>query len=333
MLIVYFQRKASNHLFSLERMFADLRAHLPEDIRSEVSYSRYVSSGLFKRLYDICRSYFYQGDINHVTGDVHFLTYFLSRKKTVLTILDCVMMERLSGIKRLLFWIFWLWLPEKRCSAITVISETTKAQVLNYLKCDPSKIHVIYCGVSDEFRPVPSVFNNSLPRLLFVGTTKNKNLERVISAIWGIKCRLVVIGPLSSKQRDLLVTHQIDFENFVNISREDLVRQYEECDLLVFPSLYEGFGLPIVEANAVGRPVVTSNIWSMPEVAGDAACLVDPYDVTDIRNGIVRVIKDAAYREKLIINGFSNAIRFNTEALAKKYLELYQDLYSKRLGA
>lgn len=327
MLITYFQRKSTSHLHSLERLFFDIRSHLPKDMQSMVCSSVYTSSGLFKRIFDIIRAWFYQGDINHVTGDVHFLTYLLSRRRTILTILDCVMMERLTGFKKCIYWFFWLWLPEKRCSAITVISESTKSQVLKYLKCDPNKVRVIYCCVSDEFKPIPQKFNNLLPHLLFVGTTVNKNLERLIAAIKGLKCKLVVIGMLSSEQIELLSINKINFENYDNLSREALLKQYERCDLLVFPSLYEGFGLPIVEANAIGRPVVTSNLWSMPEVAGDAACLVDPNDVADIRNGILRVIEDAPYRDQLIKNGFSNVKRFNIDVITKQYSDLYREYY------
>jgi glycosyltransferase involved in cell wall biosynthesis len=99
--------------------------------------------------------------------------------------------------------------------------------------------------------------------------------------------------------------------------------------MVVFASTYEGFGLPIVEANATGRPVVTSNIFSMPEVAGDAGCFVDPFDASSIRAGIVRVVEDEAYRQGLIKKGFKNVKRFRADAIAHQYAELYNDLFSK----
>ncbi len=327
LLISYFQRKSARNFYSIERIFSDVRLHLPEDMKSIVCLSVYTSSGLFRRLFDIIRARFYQGDINHVTGDVHFLTYLLTRRKTILTIHDFVMLERLTGIKKWIFWFFWLWLPEKRCSAITVVSEVTKGQLLKHLNCDPAKVRIIYNSVSEEFSPHPKAFNNFLPHLLFVGTTQNKNLVRVIRAIKEIKCRLMVAGALSAEQHELLAINQIDFENYVDLSREAVVKKYEQCDMLVFPSLYEGFGLPIIEANAIGRPVLTSNIWSMPEVAGDAACLVDPYDEIDIRNGILRIIEDAPYRDQLIKNGFSNVKRFKVDAVTKQYSDLYRELF------
>jgi glycosyltransferase involved in cell wall biosynthesis len=98
------------------------------------------------------------------------------------------------------------------------------------------------------------------------------------------------------------------------------------CDLLVFASTFEGFGLPIVEAQATGRPVVTSNIMSMPEVAGDAACLVDPFNVSSIREGVLKVINDSDYRNALVKAGFENVKRFQPEQIARQYAELYHEL-------
>ncbi len=100
--------------------------------------------------------------------------------------------------------------------------------------------------------------------------------------------------------------------------------------MLVFASTYEGFGLPIVEAQATGRPVVTSDTLSMPEVAGDAACLVDPFNVESIRNGILKVIQDTGYREQLVQNGLKNVERFKPESVAMQYLALYRELVNKR---
>jgi len=96
--------------------------------------------------------------------------------------------------------------------------------------------------------------------------------------------------------------------------------------MVVFASLAEGFGLPIIEANAIGRPVVTSNLSPMKEVAGDAGCLVNPCDVTDIRDGIRRVIGDDEYRNALIERGYENAQRYRADVVARQYARLYEYL-------
>jgi glycosyltransferase involved in cell wall biosynthesis len=315
--------------YSLKRTCEDLQAHLPVDIRVSTCTSRFLSRGLFGRLYDIVRARFHQGDVNHITGDAHFLTYLLNRRRTILTILDCVMLERLHGFKRWLFWLLWFWLPEKRCASITVISEATRKQVLRHLRCDPDKVRVIYCNVSEEFKEAPLQFNVSRPRLLQVGTAVNKNLERVAAALQGLDCEIAIIGRLSVAQIVTLERHGVSYENFVDLSREAVVEQYQRCDMMIFASIYEGFGLPIVEANAVGRPVVTSNIWSMPEVAGGAACLVDPFDVASIRAGICRVIGDSVYREHLVKKGLENVKRFHIENIARQYAQLYGTMHTR----
>jgi glycosyltransferase involved in cell wall biosynthesis len=99
---------------------------------------------------------------------------------------------------------------------------------------------------------------------------------------------------------------------------------------VVFASTYEGFGMPIVEANATGRPVVTSNIGPMPEVAGSAACLVDPFDCSSIREGIVRVIGDADYRSHLVAGGFENVKRFQADVIAAQYAAVYREVFLRR---
>jgi glycosyltransferase involved in cell wall biosynthesis len=110
------------------------------------------------------------------------------------------------------------------------------------------------------------------------------------------------------------------------LSEQEVIQKYIACDILVFVSFFEGFGLPIIEANAVERVVVTSNISSMPEIAGDAACLVDPYDIPSIRNGIIKVIENDSFREKLIENGRKNKARFTAEHIASQYYHLYKQL-------
>jgi glycosyltransferase involved in cell wall biosynthesis len=198
--------------------------------------------------------------------------------------------------------------------------------LLRYIKFDESKIRVIPCCISDDFKPAPKAFNSSRPTFLQIGTGSNKNLLKVAEALTGIPCRLRIIGKLSEEHIAKLEACNIDYTNAFNLSDADITGEFAQCDALIFVSTYEGFGLPIVEANATGRPVITGNILSMPEVAGNAACLVDPFDVNEIRNGILRVMADEDYRNTLVANGFVNAQRFRPDRIAPQYLELYKEI-------
>jgi glycosyltransferase involved in cell wall biosynthesis len=328
--VVQFLRKYNIYNHSVERIYQDMRSRMTEvynDIYVETKTNRFNSKGVLRRLWDAIIAALFQGDVNHVTGDVHYLTYFLRRDRTVLTILDCIILERSKGLKFWFLWFLWFWLPEKCCVAIHVISEYTREQLIHYLDCNPDKIRVIYCSLSLEFYPCSKSINSSCPTILHIGTTPNKNLERHIEALNSLDCKLVIIGPLSDAQMLILRNNKLSYENLVDISREEVVNQYKHCDLLLYASTYEGFGLPIIEAQAVGRPVITSNICSMAEIAGDAACLVDPFNVDSIRNGVKRVIIDANYRADLVEKGFKNIRRFDLNVITAQYVELYREVY------
>lgn len=170
------------------------------------------------------------------------------------------------------------------------------------------------------------------PRVLVVGTARNKNIQRIAVALKGVRCRLHIIGEPSSEDLAVLKLNEIDFESEVDLSSDQIVDAYRRCDLLLFPSTYEGFGMPILEAQATGRPVVTSNVASMPDVAGDAACLVDPFSTDAIRDGVLRVIEDADYREELVRLGFENVKRFQPDVIADAYYSLYRKIEGSLVG-
>lgn len=310
----------------MERIFDTLRAYFPPDLQVRTVVCRFPSRGLFRRLYDIVRARFFQGDVNHVTGDVHFLTMLLARDRTLLTIHDCVTLRERRGLRRWLIWLFWFWLPVRRCGLVSVVSDATRRQVIDATHCPPEKVRMVGAPVPDDFVPSPRQFRTTCPRILHVGTKANKNLARHVEALKGLSCTLVIVGRLSDAQRRMLDGSGIAYENLTALPPDAVVRAYVESDLLLFASTYEGFGLPIVEAQAVGRPVVTANVWSMPEVSGGAACLVDPYDVGSIRAGVVRVIGDEAYRTALVAAGLANVERFRPRAVAEAYAALYREL-------
>jgi len=209
---------------------------------------------------------------------------------------------------------------------MTAISECTKQQILKHIECDPDKIVVIHVPISSRFKRRDKEFNISRPRLLHIGTAPNKNLPRLIEAIRGMDIILDVIGAKNADYARLLSQSGVDYTFRSSLSEDEVIAAYEATDIVALVSTYEGFGMPIVEAQVTGRVVVAGNVFSLPEVAGDGACLVDPLDVDSIRQGIRRVISDAEYRNKLIENGFENAKRFDPKLIADQYFELYRKM-------
>jgi glycosyltransferase involved in cell wall biosynthesis len=227
-------------------------------------------------------------------------------------------------------------------------SEATKADIVRRLQISPQRITVIPWGCEERFQPVgdPERFTAVQRRyrlparyLLFVGTLEpRKNLTTLLHAYAMLRdegcsmgSKLVVAGRTGWLYADIFDTvktlaleDEVVFTGFV--ADEDLPDLYRGAHMLVFPSLYEGFGLPILEAMASGVPVITSHTASMPEVAGDAAILVDPHDPKAIAEGIARVLAEDGLREALIQKGLARAQRYTWDSVAQKTLELYAAL-------
>ena len=323
--VVFYQRKrylAGN--FSIEFIFDDVRARLNSKIRAVKKISSFRSDGILPRLFNLLEAPFYQADVNHVTGDIHYVCALLKKNNTILTIHDCGFLNIEESIKKKILKLFWLTLPIHRVKYITTVSEATKKDILKHAHCNPDKIKVIPVAVSTIYQPVPTIFNKSKPRLLQIGTAPNKNIPRLIEAIRGIPCHLVIIGKIDDTLMTQLEEHSISYENKYNLSIEELYEEYKECDILTFVSTFEGFGMPIIEANCVERPVITGNVTSMPEIASNAACIVDPFDINAIREGLLKIIQDNTFRNTLIENGKINKNRYSASTIADKYFELYQ---------
>ena len=310
--------------FSLEFIFEDLRRRMGDRCQSRVMIAKWFSRGFFPRLAVALQARRERSAVNHVTGDINFAGLLLARNSTVITLLDCGFLSIDKGLRRYLLKKFWLELPVLRASVVTTISSTMRNEIVSETGCDPSKVVVIPVAIPEEFTFKEKLFNSAHPRILQVGTAPNKNLLRLVAALSGLPCHLVIVGIVSAEIRRLLSAHKISFEANDRLSRGEILRQYEDCDIVAFVSTYEGFGMPIVEGNATGRVVVTSDMGAMAEVAGDAACLVNPTDVKSIRAGFDRVIQDETYRRQLIARGVENRLRFNGDEIAEKYLAIYR---------
>jgi glycosyltransferase involved in cell wall biosynthesis len=325
--VAFLQRKARKvGNYSVEFIFDDVRFRLKNKINATTYYSKYESQGLSKRLYNCLEAAFRQKEITHITGDVNYLGLFLRPRKTVHTILDCVFLDRSTGLSHKILKLFWLTIPVKRSKFITAISDATKKEILKYSNCNPEKIIVIPVAISEKFKRKDKPFNKEKPVILQIGTAPNKNLPRLINALKGINCQLQIIGKYNEDYESQLKQNGIEFNYQSGLTEEEMIRKYEEADVISFASTYEGFGMPILEGQAIGRVVVTANISSMPEVAGKAAHLVDPFDENAIREGLLKVIQDDSYREELIRKGFENIKRFHPDVIADQYYALYKSV-------
>jgi glycosyltransferase involved in cell wall biosynthesis len=213
-----------------------------------------------------------------------------------------------------------------------VISAATLRDVVGHVGLDAARIAVIADCHDPVYRPSPKPFDAACPTLLQVGARPYKNVPRVVEAIRGLDCRFVIVGAMDDDLRRRIEEAGIRYENPVDLPLEGLYRRYCECDVVTFVSTGEGFGVPIIEAQAVGRPVVTSNRPPMSDVAGPGACLADPDDAADIRAAVLRILRDEAYRASLVEAGFRNAAAYSPARIAAEYFRLYEGILSETGG-
>ncbi|OGS32363.1 MAG: hypothetical protein A2474_04320 [Elusimicrobia bacterium RIFOXYC2_FULL_34_12] len=240
---------------------------------------------------------------------------------------------------------FMLPMSIKKADKIIAISESTRRQIIEIFKVPEGKVKTIYLGVSEKYRILEDKakigylldkYRIKQPFILFVGNLDpRKNLLRLISAFHNVKSKinnlqLVIIGNRGELfQEDILKeVNKGDIVLTGYLKEDDVVCLYNAAAVFVFPSLYEGFGLPILEAMACGCPVVTSDVFSMPEVAGDAAILINPESIDEISSAIIRIIEDDKFRENLIQKGFKRAKKFNWKKTASETLAVYDSLNS-----
>lgn len=332
MKVYFFKRKPWHIHFSLEALFQNIIAHLPAEVKPKVIECSKYNRGAINKLYNVFEILFKkQGDINHITGDVHYIAFFMKKRKTILTVHDVNLLYTKNKVKRWIQNWFWLRGPIMRSQVVTVISQTTRKEVLKYAKCSPEKVHVIYNCISPDFKPTPKPFNKQKPVILHIGSKPNKNLKGLAQALEGISCRLEIVGEPTDAEIQLLKSLNIDYHIESGLTHQEMIAKYISCDIVSLVSFYEGFGLPIIEANTIERVVLTSNTSCMPEIAGNAACFVDPHEVASIRDGLLKIIEDENFRDTLLEKGKINRKRFSPAEIARQYAALYHTVL-KRAG-
>jgi glycosyltransferase involved in cell wall biosynthesis len=278
----------------------------------------------------------------------HYVLPVAVRCRSVVTIHDCIHLmfpQYLPNRAAYAYARGVMWSAARQSNRILTVSEASKRDILHFFNVPPEKISVVYNAIDERFwiEPPPEEIERVRQRfqlhqrfVLYAGTIKpHKNLVRLIEAFAELRkgafeeLKLLIIGDEISKLpalRRAVHSHKLHKHvRFLGFLPDDtLAALYRLADLFVFPSLYEGFGLPPLEAMASGTPVVTSNVSSLPEVAGDAAVLVDPYDVASIVDGMQRVLADPALANDLRQKGLQRARDFSWERSVARTHDIYQ---------
>ncbi|NFI51518.1 glycosyltransferase family 4 protein [Clostridium botulinum] len=238
----------------------------------------------------------------------------------------------------------------KNADYIITISESSKRDIIKYLNVDKNKIEVIYPGVdgiykkllnNDEITTVKKKYNIEGKYLLYLGTLEpRKNIETILRAYNLFKksnkdnIKLVLAGKkgwlydsIFNLVKEFGIEDKVIFTDYVD--DKDKSALYQGAEMFLFPSLYEGFGIPVIEAMASRTPVITSNSSSLPEVAGEAAIITDPLDYIKISKSIELILNDNELREKMVNEGIKQANKFSWDLSAEKLKNIYYDLYNE----
>jgi len=323
-------RKSFKGQYSIENIFREVKNCIESDIDCDYNVMRFHSQGLWKRLYIMFEAWRNRKNVNHITGDIHFVGCLLNRRKTILTIHDCGYAYHKAPLIRFIYKWFWLKFPVMKADYVTVVSEYTRREVLKHTNIKEDKVILIPNFVSNLFKPQFKPFNKLKPVLLQIGI--HHNLDQLIEAIKGINCHLSIVGNPTKTQKKKLIDYKIEHSVKFDLSMPEIVRKYQSCDIVTFVSGFEGFGLPIIEANAMEKPVITGNGHAIPEIASNSACMVDPYSIVEIRLGLLKIIHNDHYRENLIKNGKLNALKYNAESSINKYKQLYLRVSGQKLA-
>ena len=233
----------------------------------------------------------------------------------------------------------------KNSDVCITVSECTKKDIIEHLDINPDKIKIIYNGVNEEFKPldikvseeIRNRYNIHEKFIFSLGEVPRKNVERLIKAFCKFKYKndfLLVIGgareygPWISKYRELI--NKLKMGDRIRLigylPYEDLPLFYNASEFFVFPSLYEGFGIPILEAMKCGVAVITSNVSALPEIGRDAVLYVDPYSEEDIARQMERLIEDKELKDTLVKKGIDRAKEFSWKKMAIETLKIYEEV-------
>lgn len=272
-----------------------------------------------------------------------FILNFVNIKNTVVTYHGGLSLKRLKNYNlrdRLTTDFFIKGL--RKADHIIAVSHTAKNDLITFLKCDPLKIEVIYYGVDPVYKVLDNVEKNKNKKcILHVGCDdkeNRKNIVGILKSLANLKKRFpdfefIQVGDHNRNFDDLIqklgLKNEVKFLGFISDS-EKLARLYNKADLFVFPSFYEGFGWPPLEAMACGCPTITSNNSSLPEVVGNAAILINPHNLGELEEAMYSVLTSEENQKVLSKKGLERAAKFNWEESAQKTKDSYKRVLEKR---
>lgn len=231
-----------------------------------------------------------------------------------------------------------------KAERIIVPSYYTKRELTKHFQVKEENIRIIHHGIDEDFRPTYGKKLYREPYILYVGSEQpRKNLQTLLKAFYKLKkdpkfkhLKLVKVGRTGGSEADfrgitLKTIQALNLEKDVILegwlsSQKDLASLYTQAEIFVFPSIYEGFGWPPLEAMACGCPVISSSTTSMPEILGDAPIYVNPYDVEELRQRLAEVLTDDRLRKELSIRGFKRVKQFSWKKAASQTLKVYEEV-------
>lgn len=263
------------------------------------------------------------------------------RYKSVITIHDITEIINFNNVYKIdtlqgkIVHKLWAWILKKslkKADALIAVSEHTKKDVQKIIGFK-KKIYVIHEAANDSFKPM-NVKKKPFSILYIGHNFKHKNLISLLKAAHILKERLpgfslILVGRYLTDDEDLKkMIDRLDLKKYVIIKGyvKDIAREYSESQLFVFPSLYEGFGLPMLEAMACGCPVISSNSTSLPEVGGDSAIYFNPHDERELARKIELLMRNKGLRDRLINKGFKRTKEFSWDKAAKETIKVYKGL-------
>ncbi len=322
--VTYINREHRKTNYSIEGIFDSVKAVL----KDKIEIHNYYADPTISRLKNIIKVKQKAGAINHITGDVNFLALGLGGKKNVITIHDLGYYENPvhSIVIKTIYRLFWLYLPLKFADRVTVVSDFTKQKLISYFNYPEDRIRIIPNPVKSVFQRAEHNRGQKTGNILQIGSGDHKNVMNMITALKGSSYHVDIVGWPSKIELEKLDEYKISYKLHHSLSDEQIFERYKACDILFFASFYEGFGMPIIEAQAVGRPVITSNIGAMKEVALDTAVLVDPHDPAEIRAAMDRLLQDNELYDQKVEAGIKNAAKYDYKVIADQYLSVYKEL-------